>query len=332
MAVAEQPDAEPGRDFEDPPVMPVMRGIDQESGAELVPTHSQALDVATRDLGRLVAAWLLGFSNPRTREAYANDLRDFTAWAWNLDLDPLGLARPHLDAYARQLEALGRAPATVARRLSALASFYSFLVDEEIRQASPAARVRRPRVDDESPTLGLDRDELVRFLDAAERSGPRDFALACLLALNGLRVSEACGADVSALGEERGHRVLWVIRKRGKRERAALAPRTIDALARHLGAREDGPLFVADDGSRLDRHDTARIVRRLARAAGIAKRISPHSLRHTFVTLALDANVPLTDVQDGAGHADARTTRRYDRARHRLERHPTYRLAAFLDQ
>ncbi len=67
-----------------------------------------------------------------------------------------------------------------------------------------------------------------------------------------------------------------------------------------------------------------------ARAAGITKRISPHSLRHSFITAALDAGVPLRDVQDAASHADPRTTMRYDRARHSLDRHATYIVSTFV--
>jgi integrase/recombinase XerD len=75
-----------------------------------------------------------------------------------------------------------------------------------------------------------------------------------------------------------------------------------------------------------------RTVQRLARSAGIAHadRITPHSLRHTAITSALDAGSPLRDVQDLAGHADPRTTRRYDRGRHNLDRSPAYALAAYL--
>ena len=76
-------------------------------------------------------------------------------------------------------------------------------------------------------------------------------------------------------------------------------------------------------GQRLDRYGATRIVKRRAKAAGIVKRISPHSLRHSFITAALDAGVPLRDVQDAASHADPRTTMRYDRARQSLDRHAT---------
>ena len=79
-----------------------------------------------------------------------------------------------------------------------------------------------------------------------------------------------------------------------------------------------------------DRHGAARIVRRTARAAGIAKRVGPHTLRHAFITAALDAGVPLRDVQEAASHADPRTTMRYDRARVSLDRHATYIVATFI--
>ena len=80
----------------------------------------------------------------------------------------------------------------------------------------------------------------------------------------------------------------------------------------------------------MDRHAAGRIVRRVARLAGLDKKISPHTLRHAFITAALDAGVPLRDVQEAASHADPRTTMRYDRARVSLDRHATYIVAAYL--
>ena len=80
----------------------------------------------------------------------------------------------------------------------------------------------------------------------------------------------------------------------------------------------------------MDRCAADRTVKRLARQAGITKQISPHSLRHSFITAALDAGVALRDVQEAASHADPRTTMRYDRARRSLDRHATYVVAAFV--
>ena len=90
----------------------------------------------------------------------------------------------------------------------------------------------------------------------------------------------------------------------------------------------NGPLLLTRTGRRLDRFAATRIVRRLAKRAGITKRISPHSLRHSFITAALDAGVPLRDVQIAARHADPRTTTRYDRARENLDRHASYIVTA----
>jgi integrase len=168
------------------------------------------------------------------------------------------------------------------------------------------------------------------MLVTAGLGDPRDHALLSLLALNGLRVSEAIGADIDRLGLERGHRTLRIFRKGGKTVTVPLAPRTARAVDLAVGERSDGPILRGDDGDRLDRHAASRIVHRIARHAGINKRVGPHTLRHAFITAALDAGVPLRDVQEAASHADPRTTMRYDRARVSLDRHATYIVATFI--
>jgi integrase/recombinase XerD len=151
-----------------------------------------------------------------------------------------------------------------------------------------------------------------------------------LLLLNGCRVSEAVNADIDDLDTERGHRVLRIVRKGGRAAVLPLAPRTVTALEAAIGDRTTGPIFVGRGANRLGPRTAYYLVCRVARAAGIDKHLTPHSLRHGFVTLALEAGATLTDVQDAAGHADPRTTRRYDRARHRLDHAPTYTLDAAL--
>ena len=94
--------------------------------------------------------------------------------------------------------------------------------------------------------------------------------------------------------------------------------------------RTEGPIFLTADGRRLDRHGAGRIVRRVAHRAGITKKVSPHTFRHAFITAALDAGIPLRDVQEAASHSDPRTTIRYDRARGSLDRHATYIVAAYV--
>jgi integrase/recombinase XerD len=208
--------------------------------------------------------------------------------------------------------------------------FYRYAVEEELLDHSPAAHVRRPRLDYESHAIGLDRNELGALLVAAGLGLPIEHALISLLALNGLRVSEATGANIEALGIERGHRTLVITRKGGKVVTIPLAPRTARTIDLAIGERTEGPIFLAADGRRLDRHGAGRIARRVARRAGITKPFGPHTLRHAFITAALDAGVPLRDVHDAASHADPRTTMRYDRARTSLDRHATYIVAAYV--
>jgi integrase len=138
----------------------------------------------------------------------------------------LGPPRRHRDL-ARELEARGRARATVTRRLSTIAGFYRYAVEEELLDHLPAAHVRRPRLDYESHATALDRNELGALLVDAGLGPAAEHALISLLAPNGLRVSEATGADIEQLGLERGHRTLVITHKGGKVVTISLA-RAID--------------------------------------------------------------------------------------------------------
>ena len=125
------------------------------------------------------------------------------------------------------MDGTGRSDAsTIGRRLSTLSSFYKYCQTEDILDKNPALNVRRPRVHDESRTLGLDRNELGALLVQAGLGDLRDGALITLLALNGLRISEALNADIDDLSSERGHRTLAIVRKGGKHVTIPLAPRT----------------------------------------------------------------------------------------------------------
>jgi integrase/recombinase XerD len=135
---------------------------------------------------------------------------------------------------------------------------------------------------------------------ARESSNSFDFALVAMLGLLGLRIFEACGANVEDPGEAHGHRVLRVVGKGTKVVLVPLPPAVGRAIDRAVDDRESGPLLRNQRGGRMH----------------------PHMLRHTFVTTMLDAGVDLRDVQIAARHAEPRTTIRYDRARKHLDRHP----------
>ena len=165
---------------------------------------------AFTDAERLALAGYLAGYRGLTRDAYALDLRQFTTWCRARSLALFAVRRADIESFARDLETRGRARATVTRRLCTIAGFYRYAVEEELLDHSPAAHVRRPRVDYESHAVALDRNELGALLVAAGLGSPAEYALISLLALNGLRVSEATGADIEHLGLERGHRTLTI--------------------------------------------------------------------------------------------------------------------------
>ena len=289
---------------------------------------------------RLVTAFLVGYP-PHSSRAYFSDLRAWWTWCGATGVHPLTARRHHVDVWVRHLSeqpqpATGRpaSSASIARRLSCLSQFYDYgIKDAELLEHSPVANVRRPKVSDDSSTVGLTAEELDRLLTAAEAHGARSAALISLLVYNGLRIAEVLACDIDDLSHQRGHRVLRITRKGGKASTEPLAPIVLHTLELYVGERTSGAIFLNADGThRLSYSTSYALIRRLAKRAGIAgaARISPHSLRHSFATELLANGVPLQDVQDAMGHADPRTTRAYDRSRHNLDRHPTYTMAAQL--
>ena len=156
------------------------------------------------DAERVAFAGFLAGYRGLTREAYALDLRQFASWCRTRSVALVAVRRADIESFARDLEAMGRARATIA-------GFYKYAVEEELLERSPAVHVRRPRVDYESHAVALDRNELGALLVTAGLGPPLGHALISLLALNGLRVSEATGAYIEHLGLERGHRTLTIL-------------------------------------------------------------------------------------------------------------------------
>ena len=139
------------------------------------------------DAERLALAGFLAGYRGLTREAYTLDLRQFTGWCRDRSLSLFAVRRADIETFARDLEAKGRARATVTRRLCTVAGSCKYAVEEELLEHSPAAHVRRPRLDYESHATGLDRNKVGALLVAAGLGPPAEHALISLLALNGLR-------------------------------------------------------------------------------------------------------------------------------------------------
>lgn len=231
---------------------------------------------------RAAATAYLGRYRGDSRLHTESDLRIFLTWCTNQDLHPLSAVRADIERYVRWLQDVRcYQPSTVSRRLSVVVGFYRVCVIDQILPHSPADYVRRPVVPPESPTLGLGHLQFEALITTARLSdNPNDFALIAMLGLLGLRIFEACGANLGDLGEEHGHRVLRVRGKGGKVVLIPLPPavaRALDrAVDRAVDGRDGGPILRNTLGVRMDRHAATRRLKRLATAA----RMHPHMLRH----------------------------------------------------
>lgn len=307
-------------------------------------------------LAPLVLGWLTGKRSVHTRRAYARDVAAWIRWCDERGADPLTASEPTAAGWARRLEAGGLAASTVARKLAAVSSWYGWLVRHSHAPANPLADLARPEVDrDVSTTPGLTRDQALGLLVAADHARGsqrlRTSALVAVLLFTGARVSEVVNADIEDLATDRDHRVLRVTRKGGKSQALVVPPPAEIRVDAYLASRADmtalpavrgragasrlrRPLFATESGARLFAPDIWTLIRRLGAAAGLPEdlvsHLGVHSMRHSFATLYLDSGGSLRDLQDAMGHADPRTTRRYDRSRSSLDRSPGYQLAGYL--
>lgn len=300
------------------------------------------------------AAWLSSEkrSSPATRRSYSQDLSWWLAYLQVRGLDEMDVAPLEADLYGAALREAGLAPATRERRVSAASSWYRYLVRAGVAVRNPFTDMERAQPPARSKTRGLAKAELDRMLAWAHtqadaiaaahelgraapsrvRDSARAYAMLCLFLVTAARVGGIVDAQLSSLGYDAGHRVIDLPTKgrQGTTLRAAIPPYASAALERYLELRGpgQGPLFRTDTGRPLDQPAIFRKLREIARKAEVPTwdQLSPHSLRHSVATYLLGQGEPLHYVQDLLGHADPRTTRRYDQAHAALERSPAYRL------
>jgi len=291
--------------------------------SELVPSY---LDVTKLAL----ASFLARYREP-TLSSYRVDLRCYLRWCAEVEIDPLRVTRPQLELYLRRLEACDYAPATIARRFTTVATFLKFAVVDGHIPTNPADAVTRPKVDwtGQKRTV-LHPLEFAALLAVARVSGGTDHALIAMLGMLGLRVSEACHADIDDIRYQSGYEILHVLGKGSKPADVPLPIPVLRAIREATDGREHGPILLNTVGHRLDISGAARRLRRLCARAGITHPISPHGLRRTFCTTGLIAGVPLRDMQVAMRHSDPRTTMRYDMAQANLDRHAAHAVAAYL--
>ena len=253
-------------------------------------------------------------ASPHTLRSYRSDLADYLRF-----LAERGIAGPAaadartIRAWLVALHARGLGAASIGRRLAALRSWSRFLVRRGVLAHNHARDVRGPRQRRKLVSF-LPVDEATQLVEGRAIGGAsrsRDVAILELLYASGLRVAELGGLDVDAL--DRAERAVRVLGK-GRKERivpyGAQAARALEAW---LAARGEhaGPLFTNRRGRRLSVRSIHTIVRRAAGAAGITRRVSPHTLRHTFATHLLDAGADLRMIQELLGHSRLSTTQRY---------------------
>lgn len=296
--------------------------------------------------------FLHSYREGKTRKAYAVDLANWYGYCERAGLDPMKARRLHVEDWVRTVEETRTRndrppmPATVHRMVSTVRCLYSYAIEHELLTTNPVPRVRTlnlAKVPPVSTREVLTQDEAARFLEAAKARGPRDAAMAAVFLYQAIRVGELCALDVEHLSSEGSHRTITVHLKGGDIRVAALSPSAatyIDAwlatrmnpdagktvIKRTAGSREGTPLFINAAGGRVNHSNVEWFVKQTAKDAGIEKRISPHSLRHTAITQALTSGVSLRDVQILAGHCYPSTTMRYDRRVQDLNNSPVYKI------
>jgi len=276
---------------------------------------------------RLVDAWIASHHNDHTITAYQQAIGDWLDWLTPQGLDPLTVTREHADRWAGHLQATptnrGRPPAprTVARKLASVSSWYTYLETEGHIDRSPFTRVDRPKVQRRyGETPGMTRAEAKALLATADTAGTRTYAAVGILLETAIRAEELLGLNVGDVRVRDTTLTIRVTRKGGETSILPLPDRLADAVDELRRDRSPtDPLLTGHKG----RWTYAQLHNTLAKAgtaAGVAEAVTPHMLRVTWATLALEDGVPLAVVQDVMGHASADTTRIYDRGRDDFKR------------
>jgi integrase/recombinase XerD len=262
-----------------------------------------------------------------TLEAYRRDLRRYVGFLERRDLRSLGdVDERTIRSFVASISASTHGPeaalyraTSVARTLSAVRSFHRFLLREGVTERDPAAGVAQPRLPRSLPRP-LPADDVRRLLEAPEDSSPtggRDRAILELLYGSGLRISELTGMDVDDLDLEEGS--LRVLGKGGKEREVPLGSFAHEAVSAYLTRGRPalatgisrGALFLNARGGRLSRQSCARLLGRYVRLAGIDRRVTLHTLRHSFATHLLEGGADVRVVQELLGHASVATTQIY---------------------
>jgi integrase/recombinase XerD len=254
-----------------------------------------------------------------TLEAYRSDLLQLGGWLERTSAEPTTAQHSDLAGFLSELATGGASPATLQRKAACLRSFYRHLRREGTIEHDPTADLRAPKKSQKLPQV-LSRDEVARLLATPRGTSPsalRDRALLELMYACGLRASEATGLQLRDVDLEAG-----LLRASGKGSKERIVPVGGEAIAAVrvwlergrpalVGLAPEPHVFVNHRGAGLTRQGLYKIVQRHARTAGLAEKMSPHTLRHTFATHLLAGGCDLRALQEMLGHADIATTQIY---------------------
>lgn len=259
-------------------------------------------------------------SSPRTREAYGRDIARLAEFATAKGATTPGdVTQRMLREYIYHLKDLGLSPASIRRGVSAVRTYFRFLLGDGVVARDPSERLETPKRWRELPDV-LAVEEVIRLIEAPTLDDPlyfRDHAMLELAYGAGLRVSEWISVEVKDVMIEHG--VLRVFGKGSKERLVPLGRNAIGALAIYLRelrpklehGQGRGALFLNARGKPLSRMGAWKILRKYVERAGIEKHVSPHTLRHSFATHLLEGGADLRAVQEMLGHADISTTQIY---------------------
>ncbi len=265
----------------------------------------------------------LGFErglSPRTVDAYLREARRLAAFAVSEDVaDPAEVTYQLLRDHVARLAGEGRAASTIARTVYALRGYFRFLIVEGVIESDPSERLEAPKAGRSLPdVLSVHEIEaLIGATDPESRTAARDEAMLEMLYGCGLRVSELVSLKGRELDLEEA-----LVRVRGKAGKERFVPvgaAARSAVRRYLRTtrpaldrgRSAGHIFLNARGLPLSRMGVWKILRRHVERAGILKRVTPHTLRHSFATHLLEGGADLASVQEMLGHADISTTEIY---------------------
>jgi len=270
-------------------------------------------------------------ASPHTSRCYRRDLEGFEDFlkSSGMYLTPTGdveIEKVDRIAIRKYLSFLHRKnkKSSIARKISTLRSFFKYLVREQVIPSNPAKSVSTPKVEKTLP-ITLSVDEAFRLMESpksiSEKSSSegsrekvlRDRAILELLYSSGLRVSELVGLNSNQLDLDLG-----IVRVMGKGRKERIVPvggKAIEVLKAYLEERGmlkgDEPIFVNSLRGRLTARSVGRLIKKYTRHSGIFRKVSPHSLRHTFATHLLDAGADIREIQEMLGHSSLSTTQRY---------------------